>query len=49
MIIKILLAIATFITLSLIALDIKLLREVRETNKICKCLETSPNNTTFTT
>jgi hypothetical protein len=46
---KILLVVAALITFLLIPIYLKLLREVNETNKIWHSLETSPNNTTFTT
>ncbi len=49
MIIKISLVITALIAFLLIPIYLKLLREVNETNKIWRLLETSPNNTTFTT
>ncbi|NJO57607.1 MAG: hypothetical protein HC836_04235 [Richelia sp. RM2_1_2] len=49
MIIQILLVIALLIAVSFIALYLKFLTEVNETNKIWRLLETSPNNPTFTT
>jgi len=49
MILNILLIIAAFITFSSIAVYLKFLTEVRETNKIWHSLETTPNNSVFTT
>ncbi|MEA5597909.1 DUF6920 family protein [Rivularia sp. UHCC 0363] len=49
MIMQFLLIIAALIAFLFITLYLKFLREVKETNKIWHLLETSPNNTTFTT
>ncbi len=49
MLLKIIIVITALITFLFIALYLKFLTEVNETNKIWRLLETSPNHTTFTT